>query len=123
MNWDGCLGGAISDKSLTKKACDKMLIAHHCLEDIDARFPEKGTEFKKKYYEYYVRMYISSITSLSLVKDKECLKKINNSIKEHEAVFSYADKCVSRNLKILYILKLLSGVKFTKMIILKRYQV
>lgn len=121
LTWDGCFGGAVSDKSLTKKACDKMLIADHCLEDIDARFPEKNTEFKKKYYEYYVRMYIDGITALGKVKDRECLDRINTSIKEHKKVFGYAKKCTSRNLKLLAILKSVFGLEFAKKQIIKRY--
>lgn len=121
MTWDGCLGGAISDKSLAKKACDKMLIAHHCIEDIDARFPEKGTEFKKKYYEYYVRMYLGGISALNTVKDRDCVQKIDNSIKEHKEVFNYAGKCVSKNLKYLSIVNRFLGIRIAKILILKRY--
>ena len=94
MTWDGCFGGAISDKSLTKKACDKMLIAKHCIEDIDRRFNEKNTEFKKKYYEYYVRMYIDGVAALNRVKDTECRKRINKSVREHKKVLSYAKKLI-----------------------------
>ena len=121
MTWDGCLGGAISDKSLTKKACDKMLIADHCLQDIDVRFPEKNTEFKRKYYEYYVRMYIDGIAVLNKVTDSKCIKKINDSANEHQKVFNYARKCVSKNLKILSTLKRIFGIGFAKEQVLRRY--
>ena len=60
LTWDGCFGQMVSDKSLTRKACDKMFLAEHCCREIDRRFPnEKDTEFKKKFYEYYVRIYLS----------------------------------------------------------------
>lgn len=122
LTWDGCLGKAVSDRSLTKKACDKMLIARHCCEDIDERFPEKNTPFKKTYYEYFVRMYVSSIPSIKVVKDEECLKKIEESIKEHQKVFDYAAKCNSKNLKMLSIVKKLFGLNFAKKLILRRYR-
>ena len=121
MTWDGCLGGAVSDKSLTKKACDKMLIAHHCLEDIDRRFNEKGTDFKKKYYEYYVRMYLSGMAALNTVKDEACRSKINDSIKQHKKVFDYAGKCMSKNLKYLALTEKISGIEIAKRLVIKRY--
>ena len=121
MTWDGCLGGAVSDKSLTKKACDKMLIAHHCIEDIDRRFPEKNTEFKKRYYEYYIRMYIDGVAILNRVKDTECRKQINESVKKHKEVLGYAGKCTSRNLKYLSLANRFFGICTAKKLILKRY--
>lgn len=121
LTWDGCLGKAVSDKSLTRKACDKMLIARHCCEDIDERFPEKGTEFKKAYYEYFVRMYVGAVPSIKVVEDKECLKKIEDSIKEHQKVFDYAAKCKSKNLRLLAYAKKLLGLNFAQKLILKRY--
>lgn len=121
MTWDGCLGGAVSDKSLTKKACDKMLIADHCLEDIDRRFPEKNTEFKKKYYEYYVRMYMDGVSILNRVKDTECRKQINESVKKYKEVLCYAGKCMSKNLKYLSLANRFLGIGIAKRLILKRY--
>ena len=122
LTWDGCLGGAISDKSLTKKACDKMRIAEHCCKDIDRRFEETGTDFKKKYYEYYVRMYFDSIASLNAVKDSECRKKIIESIKEHKDVFLYAGKSESKNLRLVAKIKKFFGLGLAKKLILKRYK-
>lgn len=121
MTWDGCLGGNMSDKGLTKKACDKMLIAHHCLEDIDERFPEDDTEFKKKYYEYYVHMYLDGIAILNTVKDKTYVKQINESIKKHQKVFMYALRCTSKNLRYLSIAKRFLGLNIAKKLIMKRY--
>jgi glycosyltransferase involved in cell wall biosynthesis len=121
LTWDGCFGQTASDKSLTKKACDKMLIAQHCCEDIDRRFPEKNTEFKKKYYEYYVRMYISGITALNHVKDEACRIEIQKSIQAHEKVFQYALKCESRNLRWLARIQKIIGLTGTKKIIQMRY--
>ena len=122
LTWDGCLGRAVSDKSLTKKACDKMLIARHCCEDIDIRFPEKNTPFKKKYYEYYVRMYIDGAAALSIVKDSECIAKIMTSVKEHKKIFSYMSRCESRNLKFLGIIERILGLKTAVTFINKRYK-
>lgn len=121
LTWDGCFGQAASDKSLTKKACDKMLIALHCCEDIDQRFPEKNTDFKKKYYEYYVRMYIDGIVALNQVKDEECLAEIRLSIRKHKKVFRYAEKCNSQNLKLLACLQKYFGIVLAKRVILWRY--
>ncbi len=122
LTWDGCLGTAVSDKSLTKKACDKMLIAQHCLEDIDNRFPdEKDTEFKKSFYEYYVRMYVSSIVVLPQMKDKNYIKQVKVSFKKHKKVFDYARKCNSKNLKMLASIKRFFGLSITRKLIIKRY--
>lgn len=121
LTWDGCFGQAVSDKSLTKKACDKMLIALHCCEDVDKRFPEKNTPFKKKYYEYYVRMYIDAVTALNRVKDVECRKRIKKSINDYSGVFKYAKGCESKNLKVLYFLRRLFGIGVAVRLIGKRY--
>lgn len=121
LTWDGCLGQNFTEVGLTKKACDKMLIAEHCCKDIDNRFSEKNTEFKKKYYEYYVRMYIDGIISLNTVKDHELRVKINNSISEHQKVFDYAAYTTSRNLWLLAKVKKIFGINTTRTIILNRY--
>ena len=122
LTWDGCLGGAVSDKSLTRKACDKMLIAKHCCEKIDEIFKEQGTEFKKKYYEYYVRMYFDGIASLNKVRDDECREKIQASIKEHKGVFTYAGKCGIKNLRLLATVRKIFGLAVAKKLILRRYR-
>ena len=122
LTWDGCLGGAVSDKSLTRKACDKMLIAEHCCKKIDEIFEEQGTEFKEKYYEYYVRMYFDGIVSLNKVKEGECRAKIQASIKEHKGVFIYARRCKARNLRLLAIVRKIFGLAVAKKLILRRYR-
>lgn len=121
LTWDGCFGGAVSDKSLTKKACDKMLIAEYCCDDIDKRFPEKDTPFKKKFIEYFVRMYIEAIASLNVIKDEECRKRVEESIKEYRKVFRYMKRCESSNINMLGLLYLVLGLQFAKKIVLKRY--
>ena len=121
LTWDGCFGQAVSDKSLTKKACDKMLIAAHCCEDIDKRFPEKNTPFKQKYYEYYVRMYMSGVASLNKVKDLECRTRIRTAIKKFKTVFDYMENCESKNLKLLSMIKKIFGLKCTIFILRFRY--
>ena len=121
LTWDGCFGGAVSDKTLTKKACDKMLIAEHCCEDIDRRFPEKDTPFKQKYLEYFVRMYIDGIAALNVIKDEECRKQVEKSITEHKRVFEYMKHCESKNLHKLGMIRKLLGISITKRILLKRY--
>ena len=121
LTWDGCLGGAVSEKSLTRKACDKMLIAEHCCKDIDERFPQKGTEFKKKYYEYYVRMYIDGIAALNKVKDPSYREKIECCAKEHKDVWRYMGSCNSGNLRILSLISKLIGSKLARKMRIKRY--
>ena len=121
LTWDGCFGGAVSDRSLTKKACDKMLIAEHCCEDIDKRFPGEDTPFKKKYFEYFVRMYIEGIVSLNVIKDKECRSRVEESIKTHRKVFSYMKRCESSNLHKLGSISSFLGLSIAKMFVLKRY--
>lgn len=121
LTWDGCFGGAVSDESLTKKACDKMLIAEHCCEDIDKRFPEKGTPFKKKYYEYFVRMYLDGVVSLNVIKDEDCRKRVEKSIVEHNKVFDYMKRCESNNLHKLTLIRKILGLQTAKKMILKRY--
>lgn len=119
LTWDGCLGQTISDKSLTKKSCDKMFIAKRCCIDIDERFTEYDM-FKRKYYEYFVRMYLGSIGSLRQIKDKDCIKKVKSSIKENKIVFKYARKCYSKNLRILGNITKFLGTGFAVKLILKR---
>ena len=122
LTWDGCLGGAISDNSLRKKSCDKMMLAHHCCLDIDKRFPENEiSEFKRAYYEYYVRMYITSVLVLPQVKDAECRKEIEKTFQKHSQMFDYAKRCRARNLRVLSLVKKLLGVKVAQKLILKRY--
>ncbi len=122
LTWDGCLGGRVNDNSLRKKSCDKMMLAHHCCKDIDKRFPnEVDSEFKRAYYEYYVRMYITSILVLPEVKDKECRAQIQKTFKEHSEMFKYARKCRARNLRVLSLIKKFFGVKIAQKLILKRY--
>ena len=121
LTWDGCFGGAVSDRSLTKKACDKMLIAQHCCEDIDERFPERDTPFKKKYYEYYTRMYLSGVASLNVIQDEECLRQVEASVTEHQKVFDYAKHCESKNLRTLGKIKSVLGLGAAKKMVLKRY--
>ena len=121
LTWDGCFGGAVSDKTLTKKACDKMLIAEHCCDDIDKRFPEQDTPFKQKYLEYFVRMYIDGIAALNVIKDEECRKQVEKSITEHKRVFEYMKRCESENLHKFGMIRKLLGISITKRILLKRY--
>lgn len=122
LTWDGCFGQASSDRSLMKKACDKMLIAQHCCEDIDRRFPnESDSKFKRKYYEYYVRMYISSFMALEQIKDAECKLAVEDAIEKHKSVFEYAGKCESKNLRMLSVVKRLLGIDVVKKLVLKRY--
>ena len=121
LTWDGCLGKSVSDKSLQRRACDKMLLAEHCCKEIDRRIPEKNTVFKKKFYEYYVRIYISGLTSLNVVKDSECKFKIEESIKKHQQIFKYAGKSFSKNLKVIAFIKKVFGLGLVKKLLLRRY--
>lgn len=121
LTWDGCFGQMASDKSLTRKACDKMLIAEHCCEDIDKRFPEKKTIFKQKYFEYYVRMYIDGIAALNRVRDAECRMIIENNIVERKEVFRYAEKCNSRNIRLLAFIQKILGTSIAKRLVFQRY--
>ena len=121
MAWDGSLGGAVSDKSLTKKACDKTFIAKRCIEDMNARVNENKSAFIKKFTEYYVRLYIDGVCALNTVKNKECLAAIRKSVVENKAVFSYMQNCASKRLKLLGALKRVFGLNFAIKLILKRY--
>lgn len=121
LTWDGCFGQMASDQSLTRKACDKMLIAEHCCEDIDNRFEEKNTEFKQKFYEYYVRMFFGGISALNHVTEPQCRDKIEQSIIKHKKVFRYAEKCVSKNIRALALVQKYLGTNVAKKMILRRY--
>ncbi len=122
LTWDGCFGGLVSDKGLAKKACDKMLIAEHCCDDIDRRFPGEDTAFKKKYFEYYVRLYEGGIAALNVIKDEACREQVSASIVEHQRVFSYMKRCESKNLRILGMIRSVSGVRTAVRMIRNRYR-
>ena len=121
LTWDGCFGQLASDKALAKKASDKMLLAEHCCHDIETRFPEKDLAFKKKYFEYYVRIYLSGVSMLKQIKSEEYIAQVKESIKKHEKIFKYASNCESKNLKILAFIKKTLGLNFATKLILKRY--
>ncbi len=123
LTWDGCFGQKATDKSLTKKAIDKMFIAEHCCEDIDRRFSEQDTEFKRRYYEYYVRIYITAITTLPQMSDKECINKVRNAFKQHNKVMSYALKSGVKNLKVIAVFCKVFGMRLAEKLITKRYGV
>lgn len=120
LTWDGCLGKTASDKSLTKKACDKMFLAKRCIEDIYNRFPNEKSAFIKKYTEYYVRIYIDGVCALNVVKDEECREKIKLSIKDN-SVFKYMRNCESKNVRLLGKIRKILGLDFALKMLLKRY--
>ena len=120
LTWDGCFGKMASDKSLTKKACDKMFLAKRCIEDINIRFPKDKSEFIKKYTEYYVRIYIGGVCALKTVKDVECRERIKSSIKDN-SIFKYMKNCESKNLRLLGKVKQFFGFNFAVKMLLKRY--
>lgn len=123
LTWDGCFGQTVSDQSLTKKACDKMFLALHCCKDIDGRFPkEEKSEFKRKFYEYYVRIYISSIPVLDKIQDSICKERVKQSIKDNELMFDYALNTGIKNLTILGIAKKMLGLNFAIWLVLRRYK-
>ena len=121
LTWDGCFGKAASDKSLTKKAVDKMFIANRCIKDINSRFPNDDQSFLHKYTEYYVRMYLDGICALNYVKDPSCLKSIRKSIQDNADVFTQMKNCESKNLHYLRILQKIFGTRITCAFILQRY--
>lgn len=100
LTWDGCFGGNVSEKGLTKKAVDKMLIAEHCCEYFAMHFPEEA-ELLRKMNTYYVRMYNDGILNYFLVKDKLLQNQIYQAAKEHRGIFKFFSSTDSRNLKIL----------------------
>ena len=122
LTWDGCLGQAISEKSLTKKACDKMLIAHHCIKDIYERFQGERSKFTAKYTEYYARMYIDGACALNKVHDEDFRAKINQSITDYAEVFKFMKNCESKNLRRLSLLRKLFGLKTALKVLLRRYR-
>ena len=121
LTWDGCFGKAASDKSLTKKAVDKMFIANRCIADINERFPAGERAFLQKYTEYYVRMFLEGVCALNAVKDPDCRKAIQKSIRENAAVFAQMKHCESKKLRLLGIMKKICGLKIATKMILKRY--
>ena len=121
MTWDGCLGKAASDKSLTKKAVDKMFIANRCIADINERFSAGDRAFLQKYTEYYARMFLEGVCALNAVKDPICLESIQKSIRENDAVFAQMKHCESKNLRLLGIVKKVCGLGIATKMILKRY--
>lgn len=122
LTWDGCFGQAVSDKSLVKKTCDKMFLARHCCEDIDRRFvEERNSEFMRKFYEYYVRIYISSVPTINKICDAGFKQTVRQSIKDNREIFTYAMKTFSQNLKILGLLEKVFGLNFAIWLITKRY--
>ena len=121
MTWDGCLGKAVSDKSLTRKAVDKMFIANRCIADINRRFPKEERVFLQKYNEYYVRMYLDGVCALNTVKDPECLEAVKKSVRQNASVFDWMKKCESRNLRRLGTIKKICGLGLATKMILKRY--
>lgn len=120
LTWDGCFGKAASDKSLTKKACDKMFLAKRCIEDIYNRFNDEKSAFINKYTEYYVRIYVNGMCALNTVKDEDCREKIKASIKDN-SVFKYMKNCESKNLRLLGKITQIFGQNFATKLILKRY--
>ena len=121
LTWDGCFGKAASDKSLTKKACDKMFLAKRCIEDIYNRFNDEKSAFINKYTEYYVRIYVDGVCALNTVKDEDCREKIKASIKDN-SVFKYMKNCESKNLRLLVKIRKIFGLNFAIKMILKRYK-
>lgn len=121
LTWDGCFGKAASDKSLTKKACDKMFLAKRCIEDIYNRFNGEKSTFINKYTEYYVRIYVDGVCALNTVKDEDCREKIKACIKDN-SVFQYMKKCESKNLRLLEKIRKIFGLNFSIKMILKRYK-
>jgi len=121
LTWDGCFGQSASDKSLTKKACDKMFLALRCMEDLDNRFHYKDDSFKQKYFEYFFRIYMSGITSINEIKDDVYKAQVKESIKKYEKAFIYARRSNSRNIRLLGLIKSVFGLKLATKLVLKRY--
>lgn len=121
LTWDGCLGQAVSDRALTKKACDKMLLAQHCCNDMERRFSHDAP-FKKKYFEYYVRIYLEGVAALNQIKEDPYKRQVKESIRKYKDMFNYAARCESRNLRTLSLLKKIFGLHFVTKLILKRYR-
>lgn len=121
LTWDGCFGQMVSDRALAKKASDKMLLAEHCCQDIEERFPQKDLAFKKKFFEYYVRIFLSGVSSLNQITSDEYKLQVKESIKKHEQIFKFMSKCESKNLKMLAFFKKILGVNIATKLILRRY--
>lgn len=123
LAWDGSFGGAVSDKSLCKKAVDKMFLALHCCEDMDARCPgERGTLFLKSYFEYYFRIYQSGVLALNVIKDPDYQKQVCRAARQYREMFRYAWYCRSKNLRRLAFLKRFCGLDIATKLILRRYE-
>lgn len=121
LAWDGSFGGAVSDRSLCKKAVDKMFLALHCCEDMDARCPgERGTTFLRSYFEYYFRIYQSGVLALNVIKDPEYIEKVWVAALEHGKMFDYAGLCRSKKLRLFSLYKKIFGARAACKLILKR---
>lgn len=119
LNWEGCFGGNVSEKGLTKKAVDKMLIAEQCCEYFAAHFP-KDKELLKKMNTYYSRMYIDGIATLNKVNDKKYREQIWEAAKKHGVVFSYMYHVDSLKLRMLSLFSDFIGHKVAISIIKSR---
>ena len=123
LAWDGSFGGAVSDKSLCKKAVDKMFLSLHCCEDMDARCPgERNTAFLRSYFEYYFRIYQSGVLALNAIKDPAYLEAVRDAVKKYDRMFYYAGLCRPKSLRLLSLLKKLFGTRFVCKLMLKRYK-
>ncbi len=120
MTWDGCFGQNFSEKSVTKKSCDKIFIANHCIKDIDERFSNLD-EFKRKYYDYYIRIFLSGIGGVKLLKEKESKDKVYQAIKDNKAVFTKMKYGLTSKLKFLGFFYKFIPIKLVVKLIVKKY--
>jgi len=121
LNWDGCFGGNVSEKGLTKKAVDKMLIAEHCCKYFANHFPEEK-ELLRKINTYFSRMYIDGITALNRVKNTDLRRDISRAAYKHSIVFRYMRNSESNNLRLVSYLSKIIGLPMTFRIIQLRYK-
>lgn len=121
LTWDGCFGGNVSEKGLTKKAVDKMLIAEHCCEYFAENFSEQP-EFLRKMNTYYSRMYIDGLSVCSRLKDVELKNKVQSSAYAHRNLFKYMRLTESKNLRIMSSLSKLIGLQMTCRLFQLRYK-
>lgn len=121
LNWDGCFGGNVSEKGLTKKAVDKMLIADRCCKYFATHFSDNKALLRKM-NTYYARMYIDGITALNHVRSIELRRDIRTAAYRYNSVFRYMQNSESNNLGIISILSKILGLTMTFRILQLRYK-
>lgn len=120
LTWEGCFGQIQSEQGIVKKAGDKCFIASRCCDDFLRRFSHPY--MLDLAIQYYIRFYIDSLINYDYVKSREAKQQIFNSIEKYQDVLRYSLYTSSRNLKILYYINKIFGLRFTVAVVNYRYR-